>query len=121
MGQHDIKKKCRLVLNELTSHEWAFPFNIPVDPVKLNILDYFSIIKNPIDLGTIKQRIKEDYYKTLEEYLDDINLVWDNCLTYNRPGSEISIMAETLIKLFKKLLKKHKINDDKIRNINKET
>ena len=29
-------------------------FHYPVDPVKLNILDYFTIIKHPMDFGTIK-------------------------------------------------------------------
>ena len=33
----------------------AEPFLKPVDPVALDCLDYFDIITEPIDLGTIEQ------------------------------------------------------------------
>ena len=32
----------------------SYIFQEPVDPVKLGIEDYFTIIKNPMDFGTIK-------------------------------------------------------------------
>ena len=32
-----------------------WPFAIPVDPVALNIPDYFDVIKQPMDLGTIRK------------------------------------------------------------------
>lgn len=32
-------------------------FQIPVDPVKLNIPDYFNFIKEPMDLGTIAKKL----------------------------------------------------------------
>lgn len=47
-------RECLEVLQELMSHEHGWVFNSPVDPIFLNIPDYFDIIKNPMDLGTIK-------------------------------------------------------------------
>lgn len=40
------------------THVWkvkgAYIFHSPVDPISLKIEDYFTIIKNPMDFGTIK-------------------------------------------------------------------
>jgi hypothetical protein len=49
--------------------------------------DYPLVIKNPIDLGTIKKKLTMNRYQYVEEVLDDIQLVWDNCKTYNSAGS----------------------------------
>lgn len=42
------------LLNTLWKSKCANIFHIPVDPIKLNIPDYFSIVSQPMDLGTIK-------------------------------------------------------------------
>uniref|UniRef100_K3YGH2 NET domain-containing protein n=1 Tax=Setaria italica TaxID=4555 RepID=K3YGH2_SETIT len=43
-------KQCGNLLKSLMSHAWAGPFLVPVDVVKLNIPDYFDIVKQPMDL-----------------------------------------------------------------------
>jgi hypothetical protein len=40
-------------LRKLLRHRSAWPFIDPVDPVELNIPDYLTIIKEPMDLGTV--------------------------------------------------------------------
>ena len=49
-------------------------------------MDYPKIVKYPMDLGTISHKMKEDRYNTVEEVLDDIQLIWDNCKLYNEQG-----------------------------------
>jgi serine/threonine protein kinase len=44
-------KKCKAILETVNRHEHAWVFAEPVDSVKLNIPDYFTIIKRPMDLG----------------------------------------------------------------------
>lgn len=44
-------------MNTLWKHNSAFIFHEPVDPEKLNIPDYFDIIRNPMDLGTVKNKL----------------------------------------------------------------
>lgn len=45
-------KACNKLLRELLRHPKAYPFAQPVDP---NLVpDYYNIILNPADLGTIK-------------------------------------------------------------------
>lgn len=43
-----------------------------------------------MDLGTIDQKLKDDRYEFVEEVLDEIQLVWDNCKTYN-PASTVLV------------------------------
>ena len=53
--------------------------------IALGLTDYTFIIKSPMDLGTANQKLKTDKYRFVEEALDDIQLIWDNCKTYNHP------------------------------------
>ncbi len=41
----------------------SFPFRQPVDPHALGIPDYFDIIKHPIDLSHIQQKLDDGEYK----------------------------------------------------------
>lgn len=36
-----------------------------------------------MDLSTINKKLREERYHIVEEVLDDIQLIWDNCKVYN--------------------------------------
>ena len=58
-------------------------FQVPVD--RKQVPDYYNVIKNPMDLGTIVKRIGQEKYKTSIALLRaDIDLVWANCRLYNK-------------------------------------
>ena len=40
-----------------------------------------------MDLGTVNQKLKDERYQAVEDVFDDIQLIWDNCKTYNPSGS----------------------------------
>ncbi|XP_078416907.1 bromodomain-containing protein 3-like [Cetorhinus maximus] len=90
----------KVVVKALWKHHFAWPFQQPVDAVKLNLPDYYQITKNPMDLGTIKKRLENKYYCKAMECVEDINTMFTNCYVYNRPGDDIVVMAQTLEKLF---------------------
>ena len=56
-------------------HKMAWPFCKPVDSVKLGLPDYFKIIKRPMDLGTVRKRLNNNYYWCAREAQDDIEQV----------------------------------------------
>uniref|UniRef100_A0AAY3ZYL5 Bromo domain-containing protein n=1 Tax=Denticeps clupeoides TaxID=299321 RepID=A0AAY3ZYL5_9TELE len=90
----------KVVLKTLWKHHFAWPFHAPVDVVKLNLPDYYKIIKNPMDMGTIKKRLENNYYRNAQECIQDFTLMFTNCYMYNKRGEDIVLMAETLEKLF---------------------
>eukprot|EP00644_Phytophthora_capsici_P018256 jgi/Phyca11/127367/e_gw1.68.213.1 len=71
------------LLQKLMDSEYGWTFNNPVDPVQWNIPDYFDIIKCPMDLGTIKKRLENEHYNSVEAFAGDVRLVFENCIAYN--------------------------------------
>ncbi|KAE8706281.1 Bromodomain and extraterminal domain protein 10, putative isoform 5 [Hibiscus syriacus] len=95
-----LMKQCEGLLKRLMGHQYGWVFNQPVDIVKLNIPDYFNVIKHPMDLGTVKKKIASGAYGIPLEFHDDVKLTFSNAMTYNPPGNDVHIMADTLNKFF---------------------
>ncbi|KAJ3675446.1 hypothetical protein LUZ60_004488 [Juncus effusus] len=96
-----IMKQCETLLNRLMQQKIAkMLFNSPVDVVALKIPDYFDIIKNPMDLGTIKSKLASGAYTTAWNFLSDVRLTFTNATTYNPPTNDVHVMAITLSKFF---------------------
>lgn len=95
-----LKTKCGEVLKVLQSHVHGWVFNSPVDPVELNLPDYFEVIEKPMDLGTVKKKLDNGVYRSLKEVEADINLTFDNAMLYNPDGSVVSNMAKELKEKF---------------------
>nr|XP_020456743.1 bromodomain-containing protein 3-like isoform X2 [Monopterus albus] len=89
-----------VVIKSLWRHQFAWPFYHPVDAVALGLPDYHTIVKSPMDLGTIKKRLENNYYWSASECLEDINTMLTNCYIYNKPTDDIVLMALALEKLF---------------------
>uniref|UniRef100_A0A672MWA8 Polybromo 1 n=1 Tax=Sinocyclocheilus grahami TaxID=75366 RepID=A0A672MWA8_SINGR len=69
-------------------------------PSKVQYPDYYAIIKEPIDLKTVAQRIQMGYYKSVNHMAKDIDLLVKNAKTYNEPGSQVFKDANTIKKIF---------------------
>ncbi|XP_065097827.1 protein polybromo-1 isoform X2 [Paramisgurnus dabryanus] len=69
-------------------------------PSKVQYPDYYAIIKEPIDLKTIAQRIQMGFYKSVNHMAKDIELLAKNAKTYNEPGSQVFKDANTIKKIF---------------------
>ncbi|PKA58947.1 Transcription factor GTE4 [Apostasia shenzhenica] len=93
-------RSCRDLLSKLMKHKHGWVFNAPVDVKKLNIPDYHSIIKHPMDLGTIRSRLNKNWYKNPEEFAEDVRLAFRNAMTYNPKGQDVHHMAEQLLNFF---------------------
>ncbi|XP_038996932.1 transcription factor GTE8-like isoform X5 [Hibiscus syriacus] len=95
-----LMKQCEGLLKRLMGHQYGWVFNEPVDVVKLNIPDYFNVIKHPMDLGKIKKKIDSGGYTSPWEFYDDVRLTFTNAMTYNPPGNDVHVMADALNKFF---------------------
>eukprot|EP00894_Picocystis_sp_ML_P000751 jgi/Pico_ML_1/51268/g2329.t1 len=102
------------IVRKLVDLPEAELFSEPVDAEALGIPEYREVIKEPMDLGTILGRLEvgeaqgwdKCIYKGIDDVKRDIELVWNNCYTFNMPGEPISEMCKDLEKVFKSEWKK---------------
>ncbi|XP_043298455.1 protein polybromo-1 isoform X28 [Cervus elaphus] len=90
-------------------------------PSKVQYPDYYAIIKEPIDLKTIAQRIQNGSYKSIHAMAKDIDLLAKNAKTYNEPGSQVFKDANSIKKIFymKKAEIEHEMTKSSLRMSNK--
>ncbi|XP_077110815.1 nucleosome-remodeling factor subunit BPTF isoform X2 [Ranitomeya variabilis] len=94
------------VLRSLQAHKMAWPFLEAVDPE--DAPDYYAVIKEPMDLATMEDRIRSRYYKKLTEFVADMTKIFDNCRYYNPSESTFCQSAEVLESYFVQKLKAFK-------------
>lgn len=94
------KNECLQVLKVLQQHHHGWMFLCPVDPIALGIPNYFDIIKKPMDLGTIQEKLDRGDYHSIEAFQADVLLTFDNALTYNGEDSYVGKVAEELKQTF---------------------
>ncbi|XP_066994132.2 protein polybromo-1 isoform X3 [Anabrus simplex] len=58
-------------------------------PSKVEYPDYYEVIKRPIDLERISQKLKANQYESLDDMVSDFVLMFDNACKYNEPDSQI--------------------------------
>ena len=97
-GQEELYEAAEKVLNELkamTEHSSPFLTNVK----KRDAPDYgnskwrhrnqrestnhIPVIKHPMDLGLMTKKLKQLTYQSKAEFVDDLKLIWSNCLKYN--------------------------------------
>ncbi|XP_056608103.1 nucleosome-remodeling factor subunit BPTF [Triplophysa dalaica] len=94
------------ILRSLQTHKMAWPFLEPVDPN--DAPDYYGIIKEPMDLLTMEERIQKHFYSKLTEFVADMTKIFDNCRYYNPSDSPFYQCAEFLESFFVQKLKAFK-------------
>lgn len=83
-------------------HESAGPFLEPVDPVALKIPDYPDIVREPMDLGTVRRKLADREYAWPSDMIADIRKIWENSFLYNPSHSPIHKMTTTMHDYFNK-------------------
>ncbi|KAG7191908.1 Transcriptional activator spt7 [Scheffersomyces spartinae] len=82
VGQEELYEACEKVIIELRGYtEHSTPFLNKVS--KREAPNYALIIKKPMDLNTVMKKLKNFSYTSKQEFVDDVMLIWSNCLTYN--------------------------------------
>ncbi|KAF7519462.1 hypothetical protein PCG10_009992 [Penicillium crustosum] len=82
VGQEELYEAAEKVLSELkamTEHSTAFLTRVN----KRDAPDYHTIIKHPMDLGSMTKKLKGLQYRSKQDFVDDLTLIWANCLKYN--------------------------------------
>jgi Bromodomain len=101
---NDTLEKLRSVMRGLRGHK-AYPMF--AQPVTEEIApNYFKIIKHPIDLSMIREKLSSAGYTSYLDFVVDVKLMFTNCRTYNPPGSDHVRAANDLEQQIHRLLKK---------------
>lgn len=66
--------------------------------------EYYELIKHPMDLDTAKRKATHGEYSSVEEALQDLRQIWENCRIFNAEGSEILQSAEACAELTEALV-----------------
>ncbi|CAF0946046.1 unnamed protein product, partial [Brachionus calyciflorus] len=90
--------KCRALLNEIIRSKFASHFMEKVS--EKDYPDYYEAIKEPIDLTTIKDKLRNKKYENKEQFAYDCRLIFDNCEYFNEDDSLIGQAGHKLRALF---------------------
>ncbi len=93
----------RRFLNKIQNHKQAWPFLLPVN--KDEVPDYYTVIESPMDLSTMEERLENDSYAVPKDMVNDLKLVFSNCLKYNDPTTVYAKCAIKLEKYMRTLIK----------------
>ncbi|XP_037732709.1 bromodomain-containing protein 3 [Drosophila subpulchrella] len=85
----NVMEDLKSLVNWLCRNRLSVYFRDPVDTLALNVPDYHKTIKHPMDLNTIKKRLNNNYYWQADEALQDLKLIFDNCLFFNSENSDV--------------------------------
>ncbi|CAF4651941.1 unnamed protein product, partial [Rotaria sp. Silwood2] len=96
----DLRTHLEPIIKKLLDYKDSYPFKKPVDPVALNIPDYPTIIKYPMDISTMKDKLLREEYKTPLQFCDDAWLMFNNAWLYNTKGTSIYKMCTKLSEVF---------------------
>ncbi|KAJ1651622.1 hypothetical protein IWQ61_007858 [Dispira simplex] len=75
-------------------------------PLREDYPDYYELIKHPLSLQAVREKIDERAYHKAEYFINDMELIFNNTKEYNEPDSQVYKDAVLLQQLFRDAIKK---------------
>uniref|UniRef100_A0A0A0K3T1 Bromo domain-containing protein n=1 Tax=Cucumis sativus TaxID=3659 RepID=A0A0A0K3T1_CUCSA len=94
------KKTLELILDKLQKKDTYGVYAEPVDPEELP--DYHDVIDHPMDFATVRNKLANGSYSTLEQFESDVFLICSNAMQYNSPETIYHKQARSIQELAKK-------------------
>jgi hypothetical protein len=88
------------IVVKLKKMRQADPFLTPVDWEEMGLVEYPFIISQPMDLGTVEEKLLCNSYVSPAQVERDVRLIFDNAMHFNQPEDAVHQMAGKLLKLF---------------------
>ncbi|XP_044057569.1 bromodomain and WD repeat-containing protein 3 isoform X2 [Siniperca chuatsi] len=104
-GERSRDAECERIIagiNQLITVEIAAPFSGPVDLVQYP--SYCTVIAYPTDLGTIRLRLMNRFYRRLSALIWDARYIAHNARTFNEPRSKIAHSAKIITNVLQKFV-----------------
>ncbi|XP_016138437.1 tripartite motif-containing protein 66-like isoform X1 [Sinocyclocheilus grahami] len=94
------QRKCEKLTLLILSNILSAPFHEPVSPLARH---YYQIIKKPMDLSVIRNRLSRTsntHYRSPQEFVTDVLLMFKNCGKFNYSDSEVAQAGHSLQSFF---------------------
>ncbi|KAL3636775.1 hypothetical protein CASFOL_019074 [Castilleja foliolosa] len=102
------KKALELILDKLQKKDIYGVYAEPVDPEELP--DYHDIIKHPMDFATVRSKLGNGSYATLQQFESDVFLICSNAMQYNSSDTVYHKQARTIQELAKRKFEKVRLS-----------
>ncbi|XP_052207681.1 uncharacterized protein LOC127811658 [Diospyros lotus] len=106
---HD-KKTLELILDKLQKKDTYGVYAEPVDPEELP--DYHDVIEHPMDFATVRKKLGNGSYSTLEQFESDVILICTNAMQYNAPDTIYHKQARSIQELAKKKFQRLRVDTE---------
>lgn len=116
-----LMRKCDALMKNLMKKGQAVHFLRPVDWKKMGLHDYPKLIKQPMDLGTVSERLNRNHYARLEDFANETRLVWKNAFIFNAPDSLYFKAAKQLADMFEKHMEKFETEAEQVNPLQLDT
>ncbi|XP_038825120.1 bromodomain-containing protein 7-like isoform X2 [Salvelinus namaycush] len=70
---------------------------------------YSTIIKRPMDFSAMKEKVKNEFYQSLEELKEDFRIMCENAMIYNKPETIYHKAARKLLHSGMKILRPERL------------
>lgn len=97
--------QCSAITKIVLNHHIGSYFSYPIEEGDPSFPGYFNIIKTPMDLSTIQNKINSKIYKNSDEWYQDMHLMFENVRKYYGKGAYFTGLAAELQKFFEKKVK----------------
>ena len=99
------KEKVLKAIDKVTEHPAAGLFLSPVEAGTDTDGDYYSIVKNPKDFGTIRKDLVDNKYKSPYDVISDVELIWRNAALFNGNKNDVTMLAKLCYDMFVKRMR----------------
>lgn len=94
--------KCKALIQKLTEQQYGWIFALPVDSTQPGLESYYEEIKHPMDYQTITKNLDRKKYANMEEFADDLRLVYANGRKFNAASPDIITLIDSLEGMLRK-------------------
>ncbi|KAG8853464.1 hypothetical protein FRB91_004856 [Serendipita sp. 411] len=109
--------KCKALIQKLSEVPYGWIFVAPVDSTQPGLESYYEEIKQPMDYQTMTRKVDRKKYSSMEDFADDLRLIYTNGRKFNASSPEILDLIDSLEIVWKKewpgMLKKRLPTDAK--------
>lgn len=82
------------IWKDIAATPHSYPFQKPVNTKQFP--DYLTFVSNPMDLSTVKNKLRKLQYPTADTFIEDIKLIRDNCEKYNGPQHSLTFIINSM-------------------------